>query len=350
MSQSLRRDLPLDGLRAVSVMFVILSHVMSLHGQGWIGKLGGVGVGVFFVISGYIITRVFAHDLAREGGRPIAAFYIKRAFRILPVLIAYLMVINLLYLAGLAAPDFSGTFCSLIFLRNFSFCPGLPITTHFWSLSVEEQFYLWWPWVFILLNYLGHLRLGVVCFFIASMMLTVWSAYHGVWLLPGITRNLPFITAGITLALFEPGIRTFLDRQRLIAVLASPVLILLALSWLEVPYITDFGLYEAGCFVVAPLTFALMVAVRSHGWLSQALSLAPVSYIGRVSFSLYVWQQLFLVSGEQVPLLKELDPWLLIAMTFSVAILSHHVIEAISLVLRNRVLDRLNKLPSKALV
>lgn len=344
----MRRDLPLDGLRAVAVMLVVLSHAIEWHGLAWMGRLGGLGVGIFFVISGYIITRVFAHDVNSGSPRPVLGFYIKRAFRILPVLLAYLLVINLLAVAGQAEADLTGSVCSLLFVRNFSFCPGLPITTHFWSLSVEEQFYLWWPAVFIVATRMGWLRQGLLLFLACSITLCVISGYTGHWLVPGVTRNFPFIAMGVLLALHESQAKAWVGRHPLV-MQAAPLALIAVVAGIEVPYIEDFGLYEALCFLLAPLLFALVVLMRDYGIMPRLLALPPVVFIGRISFSLYVWQQLFLESHGAIFPLVDLSPSLLLALAFAAAILSYYLIEQRSLQWRQLCLARLGLAGKKAM-
>jgi peptidoglycan/LPS O-acetylase OafA/YrhL len=142
----------LDGWRAAAILLVLLYHGLLhtdiagrtyLAGPAYlIGRMGALGVLVFFCISGYQITAKLLSESEVSGAFSIHAFYIKRIFRILPLVAAYLIVLVILSAAGvikLATGDWSAP----LFLRNY--WPGSWYTAHFWSLSVEEHFYLFWP-------------------------------------------------------------------------------------------------------------------------------------------------------------------------------------------------------------
>ncbi len=124
----------LDGWRAVAILAVLCCHA------GWptaaIAPYGAMGVSIFFALSGFLITR----RLMDEGRIDLASFYRRRAFRILPPIIAYLAVLWMLGFRG-------QLLASLLFVRNY-ITPTAPqawYTGHFWSLAIEEHFYLLWP-------------------------------------------------------------------------------------------------------------------------------------------------------------------------------------------------------------
>ena len=143
----------LDGLRAVAIGLVLISHAVP-RSQGsnwdrWIGQLGGVGVDVFFVISGFLITLLLLRELDRTGGVDLNAFYWRRALRILPAYWIFLTCMGALVVSGyerVPASDFAAAFG---YVMNFTpVHGGRRLLEHSWSLSVEEHFYLVWPWIF----------------------------------------------------------------------------------------------------------------------------------------------------------------------------------------------------------
>ena len=135
---------PLDGLRAVAVMLVLLLHFGYLNG-GWIG------VQLFFVLSGFLITGVLLADRDAPLGAYLRRFYWRRTLRIFPLYYGYLAVLAVAYAAWEVPAGFSDNAPALFtytynFTRGSDFHPS-PFFTHFWSLAVEEQFYLVWPFL-----------------------------------------------------------------------------------------------------------------------------------------------------------------------------------------------------------
>src|SRR5580698_3333023 len=154
-----QRYLPgLDGLRALAVLAVVAYHV----GLGWVPG-GLLGVGVFFTLSGYLITDLLLGQFARTGSLQLLDFWFRRARRLLPalfvmlaVVIAWVALLDRAQLAGLrGAVAASVTYVSNWYLIGehtsyfARFGPPSPLG-HLWSLAVEEQFYLIWPWLLAL--------------------------------------------------------------------------------------------------------------------------------------------------------------------------------------------------------
>lgn len=141
----------LDGLRAVAVLLVIFHHLCSQGTfAGWpavadVLKRGSFGVQIFFVLSGFLITWLLLGEDARHGQIALGRFYVRRALRILPPALLYLAVMFVLTLAGVFAIGRRDFLYSLFFIRNAYGVGGDPQLAHYWSLAVEEQFYLVWP-------------------------------------------------------------------------------------------------------------------------------------------------------------------------------------------------------------
>jgi peptidoglycan/LPS O-acetylase OafA/YrhL len=167
----------IDGLRAVAVIAVILYHL----GFDWIPG-GFLGVDLFFVISGYVITRLILDSIQRSGGLDLRAFYIARLRRLLPPLV--FMIITTTVVVGLWAPDTMRRFLSdtpfalfggmnwwLVF-RHVDYFEAIgrpPLLQHTWSLGVEAQFYLVWPLILLLvLRYFGKNKIPSAALLIAA--------------------------------------------------------------------------------------------------------------------------------------------------------------------------------------
>lgn len=141
----------LDGVRALAILLVMLFHFYFLVEVGWIG------VQLFFVLSGFLITSILLEAKTDELGRYLKRFYWRRSLRIFPLYYLYLIGIAGLYLAAHIPEDFTNK-VPYLFFYNYNHYPifeslSYDVTfTHFWSLSVEEQFYLFWPFVIYFLN------------------------------------------------------------------------------------------------------------------------------------------------------------------------------------------------------
>jgi peptidoglycan/LPS O-acetylase OafA/YrhL len=139
----------LDALRAFSIVWVGWFHLEArdhLLNEGWVRQLvlrGVSGVTVFFVISGFLITTLLLKEEAREGRISLAGFYRRRAYRILPAALVYLAVAWLFALANKLPLNPAEWLGAALFFRNLVPAgPNSHLTAHFWSLSIEEQFYL----------------------------------------------------------------------------------------------------------------------------------------------------------------------------------------------------------------
>ena len=151
----------LDGLRAIAVALVVFHHLCS---QGTLAswprlaaalKHGSFGVQVFFVLSGFLITWLLLREEQRSGTIDLRRFYFRRSLRILPPAFFFLGMMLLLTVFGLVSIGSRDFLFSFLFIRNAYGPGGSPEVAHFWSLAVEEQFYLTWPF-FMLALYCWH--------------------------------------------------------------------------------------------------------------------------------------------------------------------------------------------------
>jgi len=296
----------LDGLRAIAILAVLLAHSLEVSvarspsDARWIAiasKFGPFGVRLFFAISGYLITSLFLRELKAYG--PVLAlrmFYIRRVFRIVPPFLPYLAVLAI----GGALWHWPIRELEIVragaFLGNYF--PGSWLVNHFWSLAVEEHFYLFWP---PLMALAGQSRSKWCCVAIVSavaVLRTLTLARHPVadhsWLLLETHLILDFLVYAALLALLirNPSIRRWLCAHARPAVLGGLLAMLLLVN-LVAPRVTGFDprSLEAMLFaflVVLPSLRPEMTLVR---WLEHPV----LVWIGRRSYSIYIWQQLFLL-------------------------------------------------------
>jgi len=334
--QEYRPDI--DGLRAVAIVPVLLYHANGLVPGGFIG------VDVFFVISGYLITKILDGDLTR-GRFSILRFYARRVRRILPalcVLFAILSVVADLCNPPLQYIRFSDDLSSaaamisnIHFYRQTSYFDTSAVykpLLHTWSLGIEEQFYLVWPVLLWLLSssrlprWRAAILLGLC---LASLALSeIWVETQpnaAFYLLPARAWELAL---GALLALGE--VRRVLTRLR---PLQADILSLAGLTSLGTGFIfftsaTPFP----GLAALAPcLGTAAIIAAGESGRpiANRLLALPPLVFIGRISFSLYLWHWPILVFGRLL-LERPLTPfesWSALLAAFLIAILSWKFIE-----------------------
>ena len=136
----------LDGLRAISILAVVVGHGVPIFGiqSHLMGHLGNFGVRVFFLISGFLITTLLLKEWDATGGISIKNFYIRRALRIFPAFYVYVGVVGVLAALGLIELYKGDMMHALTYTMNYHMKRAWYLN-HIWSLAVEEQFYLLWP-------------------------------------------------------------------------------------------------------------------------------------------------------------------------------------------------------------
>jgi peptidoglycan/LPS O-acetylase OafA/YrhL len=303
----------LDGLRAVAVYLVVLFHA----GSGSF-PAGYVGVDVFFVLSGFLVTQLLLRDVARSGSISFGRFYSRRFRRLLPAAFVALMVTAVVYTA-IASPAevlaAAGSFkAAFLYSTNWYFIHqatgyfGADINTnpvlHFWSLAVEEQFYLLWPLAlggaFALTRRMDpgrRMRTIRIAVAVGALASVLWAlslrtsdpnrAYYGTD-----TRAYQLL-AGALLALvptFVVSARRYRRSMRVATVASLGVLLVVASSWVHLDAI------ERG--VAVTMTTCVLIAAletADGGVVKRALSTRPAVYLGKISYGTYLWHWLVIL-------------------------------------------------------
>jgi peptidoglycan/LPS O-acetylase OafA/YrhL len=304
------RRLPgLDGLRALSISLVILHHVERTEGFPALALLkhvlskGNVGVQIFFIISGFLITWLLLGEEEKTGHISLKGFYYRRALRILPPAFVYLAVVAAV--AKLRAlPVTSGELLSsAFFVRNLD--PGHSIyTRHYWSLAIEEQFYLVWPLLLLWLPRRARLgaTVGLICIEPVWRQLNarMFTGADVHWARTDLRYSGLLAGALLALVFTQPRLKTKLDRLLAfgpgVFVVAATALGALLL----VPLDAQPRLFRVDPELMQALPIVLMVAVLVEGRggvFSSFFERAPMRWVGRISYSLYLWQQLFCIES-----------------------------------------------------
>jgi peptidoglycan/LPS O-acetylase OafA/YrhL len=336
----------LDGIRAIAVLSVIAFHLDVGWAQG-----GLLGVGVFFTLSGYLITDLLLDRWDRHGSLGLGRFWLGRARRLLPALFAMLIVVSIwaaLFDASMIDEVRRQVVSATLYFANWStiaahgsyfsrFAAPLPLD-HLWSLSIEEQFYLVWPWVLLLMVHLLRSRRTLMVVALAGAAASAWlmgHLYH-----PGLDPTRVYegtdarafgLLIGAALAMTWP---TRIPRRRSVRTPAAldlagvvglvGILALVGRTTSLSPF-----LYPTGLILLSVATAAVIAAVvNPSSLLGLILGCRPLRWIGVRSYGIYLWHWPIIVlwGGEHAR-----ADWpravLQVVATFIVAALSWRFIE-----------------------
>lgn len=288
----------LDGWRTVAILWVLMGHSQVWrHGwfsNEWFFATGGRGVQLFFALSGFLICNRLLLEEQRFGGISLRSFYTRRFFRIQPAALAYLSVISILMLSGKIPQVWSAIAGSALMIR--SFLPRRAInweTSHFWSLAVEEQFYLFLPGFLVLCR---RYRLALISSLV--VIFEVWRVF--VMETPRLQGFSPLIYLRTDTVIGE----IFLGCAFALALKCEKVqefaktflypwvtLLFTAAVYARIEFHHSRSDHALGITVYPLLLVSTMLHPESLT--SRFLELAPIRFVGRISYSLYLWQELF---------------------------------------------------------
>ncbi len=306
----------LDGLRAVAIALVVCAHLTGFPPGGWLG------VDLFFVLSGFLITTLLMERRGREG---IVLFYRRRALRLLPALAVLLLVVFVL------EGSLFGLLAGIGYFSNLVMAGGHPeqfpaSLTHLWSLAAEEQFYIVWPIVLYTAVRFGArlalwLAIGGVVASVAVTMTLFASGASGYRLFYAPDTRAASILVGCVLAL-TMTLRTLnFARFELVALAFLPALLLIMdYTRLSVsgPPILLF------CLVAAVLIGRSLDPASA---LSRVLSRRPAVFVGRISYSLYLWHYPIFVWLGVTAAGVTLTDGLALGLTVAAACASYYAVE-----------------------
>ncbi|HUD16171.1 MAG TPA: acyltransferase, partial [Acidimicrobiales bacterium] len=322
---------PLDGVRGIAILAIMAFH----SGVPGLDVGGYFGVDAFFVLSGFVITLILLREWDRTHAIRLGKFYAARARRLIPALLVMLIGVAL-YVAYVAPPGqypgfrndalsvlayFSNWHFISIGANYFTRSAAPSLLTHTWSLAIEEQFYLVWPLVVLgLLKLTKNLRVLLAVCVLGALASAVEMAvlYHPgtdpTRLYYGTDTHAQCLLVGAALAV---GLAMIAQRRRLrgtvpvsprptggdpgwaatshrirvgLAIAGGAGAVATGVLWWRVSYTGSF-LWRGGFLVAAASTAAVLACVvcSQRSWVATALSVAPLRYLGRISYGLYLW-------------------------------------------------------------
>ena len=331
----------LDGLRALSIGMVLIAHLTGTRNFPWVEEigrwqLGTFGVRVFFVISGFLITTLLLEEADRYGTISLRGFYMRRFFRIFPAFYALCAVLFVLDRTGVIALHSRDLLVAVIYTMNYHRDRAWYVG-HIWSLSVEEQFYLLWPAVLLFAGIRRGLMAAAAVVLLAPPLRLATGFVAS--FRPGIGETFQTVADSLATGCLLAGLGPWLAQsprwRRLLdwrwfwwtvplVVAASARNPSAKLEWLVGETVMNVGI-------------ALVIARTIHRPdepIGRLLNTRPFVWIGTLSYSLYLWQQVFINRhGTSLPQSFPVN----LALTLVVAVASYNLIERPFLRLRARI-------------
>lgn len=294
----------LDGLRAISIIIVIISHFLFPTPSG-VYFNGAIGVNIFFVISGFLITTLLLKEKVKYGKVSFKKFFIRRALRIVPVAYLYLLVLMLLNNPLKLSITTESFITAFLYLKNFPIA-GEWYTGHYWTLSVEEQFYIIFPFFiifkvnkFAILSMVLVVVIPIVSFFAFNNI----GVFQSNLIVHKVTYLIIHIFGRGTECIIVGALYAVLVFKRVLVIeklkgnrYTSLLLFILGLFILSKP---SFLYVQHLSEIVFPLIvgYVILLNLRDKNLFRYILDNQIMIKIGLLSYSLYIWQQLF--TGSQ---------------------------------------------------
>jgi peptidoglycan/LPS O-acetylase OafA/YrhL len=294
----------LDGIRAISIFLVLLAHFVGTVGNNvpkWIlpfTQMGNLGVRIFFVISGFLITTLLISEQNKTGTISLVKFYFNRTFRIFPAFYAFIIAILIANAVGYTSLHDGDLFHAVTYTTNYHHDRAWDLG-HLWSLAVEEQFYLLWPAILLFLGMRGALFASTAYLIIGPVVrVLTWNYFPDDRV--GIGESFQTVADTIATGCVFAFIKAKLDENTVFAKIQSKltsvigfVTLIAVLNHLKghISFMYPIGETLLNIFIVLFIDWCLR---NSTGYLGKFLSFRPLVFVGMLSYSLYLWQQPFL--------------------------------------------------------
>jgi len=320
----------LDGLRAISILLVLVGHLAGTLNAPAIltplRPLGNFGVVIFFVISGFLITLLLLNELRCRGKIDMRGFYLRRCFRIFPAFYFFIGCVVLANAGGYLELKSNDVLHAATFTMNYHHERAWALN-HTWSLAVEEQFYLLWPLLLLLLGVRRALTCAIFLV-IAAPLIRVIMWYGLDASVSAMTREFQAvgdaIATGCLLAVLQHRgvcMPAWFRQRKFVVVPLSLFAVPILLYKFEPALFYTLG--QSYVNLTAAMVIWRCVNV-DHGISYRVLNLAPVMWMGGLSYSLYLWQEPFLNSWSR----DWFTAWPInLLLAFACAIISYYLVE-----------------------
>jgi peptidoglycan/LPS O-acetylase OafA/YrhL len=320
MQKSLRYEPALDGIRGLAVLTVMASHWLpDLLPGGWLA------VDIFFVLSGYLITRLLLDEFARDNQINLLRFYAGRAARLMPAfwcLLAFMLVA--IVVAHHRQAMIHSWLMSATYLMNWNIAlqwGSADYLGHTWSLAAQEQFYILWPIAFLFIRARQPLAWigATLAVAVAWRFYLVQHQAPEVRLYDGFDTHADPLLMGCAMAFpkVAEGLRAILCRLRFVWLAVVAIMC----AWLFIPPedVQVLGVTLAGLLAMAFIT------VATQGTLRQFLTQKPLMFTGKISYGLYLWHYPLL--GLLANRMPGASPLLALIVSYLLAVLSYFTVE-----------------------
>lgn len=344
----------LDGWRAISILLVLAFHSPGWDQQFFMARHGTLGVAIFFVISGYLITSRLLSEKNQNRSISLKSFYIRRLFRLAPAAGAYLVITLILGLFQVIPLGWKGLLACILLVRNYWWPtdPGDNYSGHFWSLTVEEHFYLLFP--FLITFARRRQTFAIIIFAITLAVIWRYTSTRLGWYKHYSNNPFFFLLTDLRIDNLLWGclaaVCIDLWKWRPTGTIYN------AISWVLI-FILFYCLHLIFkstniYFSLMPPTVTLALVITAHNpqhILGRFLELPPMRWLGRISYSLYLFQQLFMIHlmPPETSWLGQLQvfPYNFLA-SFACATISYYCLERPMISLGKRFLRRSKTIPA----
>lgn len=324
-----------NGIRAFAVLMVLVTHFKLtdyvFFGHDFSSIIHGtIGVYLFFTLSGFLITHLLLIEYENNHKINYKYFIIRRALRLLPVMLLYCITIFILTLFGLIANNFYSLIFAITYTTNYS--PRIyfsPFLYHFWSLCVEEHFYIFYPLMFLFVK-MKHVILFLFFMIVLCAIIKVLQVNYIIynkeltdnyrWTIPAVYS---ILVGSITSILIKnyANIKLFLQAKGAIVLIVGIMLfvnpIFLKASMVE-KLALNYFIQSIGIVLII-----LYVFYNQESILTKTFEYPLLSYIGKISYGLYIWHVLF----SELAVENKINNYIAIVLSFIVSIVSFHTIE-----------------------
>lgn len=311
----------LDGVRAVAISLVVMGHWAEVRFQSDVaGSFASLGRRIFFVLSGYLITVLLMKEYGKRSTIGLRRFYVRRAYRILPAAIVFMVTVFVIFWHELRWYHMAA---AALYVVNFDFSHPW-FLGHLWSISVQEQFYFLWPSV--LKRWHRHRVTIVVGAIMVAPLYRV--ACHFLQLHGRADETFPavadILAIGCLLAFFAGRLpKIGMGWAALMVLPVGLVPVYVGVMKFHITPVLLFALWPVMHFSIAGL---LLHVVQRPYWI---LNVRPVVWLGKISYSLYLWQQLFAYGRHP-------RPWYFVGFAVGLASASYYLVEQPMLRVRER--------------